>query len=75
MPLIVDETKTGVGITGNYWAYEHWYLDNNPDFVVFGNAAQASGYYSTADYKPVTPNNLATTSREQILNLIKYKQI
>jgi 4-aminobutyrate aminotransferase/(S)-3-amino-2-methylpropionate transaminase len=38
IPFIVDETRTGVGITGKYWAHDHWYLENAPDVVVFGRA-------------------------------------
>ena len=45
IPFIVDETRTGVAITGKYWGYQHWYLENAPDFVVFGRATQVSGFY------------------------------
>ena len=56
--LIVDESRTGVGITGSFWGHDHWYLDSPPDFVVFGNASQVNGYYSTTDYQPARPNSL-----------------
>jgi len=55
VPLIVDETRTGVGITGKMWAHEHWYLNESnggsPDIVTFGGRAGNSGFYSTLDYK------------------------
>lgn len=38
IPFIVDETRSGVGITGKYWGHEHWYLENSPDIVIFGRA-------------------------------------
>ena len=49
--FIVDETKTGVGITGKMWAHEHWFLQDHPDIVTFGGKAGISGYYSTNDYR------------------------
>jgi 4-aminobutyrate aminotransferase-like enzyme len=52
IPFIVDETRSGVGITGKYWGHEHWYLENAPDFVVFGRASQVSGYYCKLEFRP-----------------------
>ncbi len=53
VPFVVDETKTGMGITGKMWGYEHWNLTQAqaPDFVTFGGKSGISGFYSTIDYK------------------------
>lgn len=39
--LIVDETNTGCGATGNFWAYN----GDQADYVTFGKRTQATGYY------------------------------
>jgi L-lysine 6-transaminase precursor (EC 2.6.1.36) len=41
MLLIVDEVQTGMGITGKWWAYQHF--DFNPDILVFGKKLQVCG--------------------------------
>jgi L-lysine 6-transaminase len=39
--FIVDEVQTGVGVTGKWWAYQHF--DFNPDILVFGKKLQVCG--------------------------------
>jgi 4-aminobutyrate aminotransferase-like enzyme len=51
IPFVVDETKTGVGITGKMWGHEHWWLHDAPDIVTFGGKAGISGFYSHLDYR------------------------
>ena len=41
MLFIVDEVQTGMGITGKWWAYQHF--DFNPDILVFGKKLQVCG--------------------------------
>ncbi|NOZ08153.1 MAG: aminotransferase class III-fold pyridoxal phosphate-dependent enzyme [FCB group bacterium] len=35
LPLIADERRTGLGLTGRIWAFEHF--DLKPDVILFGN--------------------------------------
>jgi 4-aminobutyrate aminotransferase/(S)-3-amino-2-methylpropionate transaminase len=58
--MIVDETRTGMGITGKNWGHDHWYLEDAPDLVAFGGATQVAGVFSTNDYRPLTPGKLTT---------------
>ena len=53
IPMIVDETKTGMGASGKSWAHEYWYLSegNAPDFVTFGGKSGLSGFYSTIEHR------------------------
>jgi L-lysine 6-transaminase len=39
--LIFDEVQTGLGLTGKFWAYEHF--DVKPDIITFGKKAQIGG--------------------------------
>ena len=40
--LIYDEIQTGIGITGNMWAHEH-FADCKPDIISFGKKTQVCG--------------------------------
>lgn len=39
--LVFDEVQTGVGLTGRFWAYEHF--DVKPDILCFGKKTQVCG--------------------------------
>lgn len=39
--FVVDEIQSGMGITGKWWAYQHY--DIEPDMVAFGKKAQTCG--------------------------------
>jgi 4-aminobutyrate aminotransferase/(S)-3-amino-2-methylpropionate transaminase len=75
IPFIIDETRTGLGKTGKFWAYEHWFLDNSPDFVTFGRAAVASGYFSTANFRPSEAHKLTTICNGSMEKLVALKHI
>jgi 4-aminobutyrate aminotransferase / (S)-3-amino-2-methylpropionate transaminase len=48
--FIVDETFTGCGASGTFWAHTQWNLDKHPDIVTFGRRTQASGFYYDEDF-------------------------
>ena len=50
--FIIDETFTGCGASGQYWAHEAWELEKPADVVTFGRRTQASGLYTTSDFMP-----------------------
>jgi L-lysine 6-transaminase len=39
--FIVDEVQSGIGMTGKFWAYEHYGIE--PDAIAFGKKAQVCG--------------------------------
>ncbi|GAM26467.1 hypothetical protein SAMD00019534_096420 [Acytostelium subglobosum LB1] len=50
--FIVDEVQTGMGVTGKFWAHEHWNLTTPPDIVTFSKKMQAAGFYHNINYRP-----------------------
>jgi L-lysine 6-transaminase len=43
--LILDEVQTGIGLTGKFWAYQHYGIV--PDMVCFGKKLQVCGFMAT----------------------------
>ncbi len=39
--LVVDEVQSGMGITGKWWAFQHFNIE--PDFIAFGKKSQVCG--------------------------------
>jgi L-lysine 6-transaminase len=52
--LIFDEVQNGVGLTGKFWAYQHF--DIVPDILVFGKKMQVCGIIATGKVDEVSDN-------------------
>jgi len=50
--FIVDEVQTGGGVTGKFWAHEHWELEDPPDIVTFAKKTQIAGFFTTEAMRP-----------------------
>jgi L-lysine 6-transaminase len=59
--FILDEIQTGVGLTGRFWAYEHF--DANPDILVFGKKTQVCGILASRRVEEVGCNVFSERSR------------
>ena len=59
--LILDEVQTGLGITGEMWAYEHF--DVVPDMMCFGKKTQVCGFCSTDRIDEIENNVFNTSGR------------
>ncbi len=60
--LIYDEIQTGVGMTGKFWAYEH-FGDAKPDILSFGKKTQVCGILASNKIKEVENNVFEESSR------------
>lgn len=58
--LIYDEVQTGVGLTGKFWAHEHYV---KPDILAFGKKAQVCGILAGKRIDEVEDNVFEVSSR------------
>ena len=61
MMFILDEIQTGVGLTGEMWAYQHF--DFKPDIVAFGKKTQVCGIMVGKKVDEIRDNVFAVPSR------------
>jgi L-lysine 6-transaminase len=59
--FILDEVQTGVGLTGKFWAYQHY--DVKPDIIAFGKKAQVCGILAGRRIDEVEKNVFRESSR------------
>ncbi|HMR76760.1 MAG TPA: L-lysine 6-transaminase [Polyangiaceae bacterium] len=59
--LIFDEVQTGLGLTGKWWAFEHW--DVVPDIICFGKKMQVGGIFVSKRVEEVEQNVFVVPSR------------
>lgn len=58
--LIYDEVQTGIGLTGKFWAHEHYV---KPDILAFGKKAQVCGILASERIDDVETNCFHVSSR------------
>lgn len=58
--LIYDEVQTGVGLTGKFWAHEHYV---KPDILAFGKKAQVCGILANTRVDDIETNCFHVSSR------------
>lgn len=77
MLLIFDEVQTGVGMTGKWWAHEHYV---RPDIISFGKKSQVCGILVTDRVDDIHENVFHTSSRinstwgGNIVDMIRFKK-
>eukprot|EP01120_Amphizonella_sp_Union-15-10_P000299 TRINITY_DN10318_c0_g1_i1.p1 TRINITY_DN10318_c0_g1~~TRINITY_DN10318_c0_g1_i1.p1 ORF type:complete len:454 (-),score=91.97 TRINITY_DN10318_c0_g1_i1:88-1449(-) len=59
--FIADEVQSGMGLTGKFWAYEHY--GASPDIVCFGKKSQVCGIMATDRIDQVEDNVFKVSSR------------
>ncbi len=59
--FIVDEVQTGMGVTGKWWAHQHYGIE--PDILAFGKKAQVCGIMAGKKVDEVEENVFKVSSR------------
>ena len=54
----MDEVQTGCGVTGMFWAHEHFNLTDTPDIVTFSKKMLTGGFYQKQSFVPKEVNVL-----------------
>eukprot|EP00826_Nyctotherus_ovalis_P045454 TRINITY_DN5036_c0_g1_i8.p1 TRINITY_DN5036_c0_g1~~TRINITY_DN5036_c0_g1_i8.p1 ORF type:complete len:304 (+),score=93.00 TRINITY_DN5036_c0_g1_i8:96-914(+) len=57
--FIINETHTGCGATGKFWASDLWGAKDPGDFLVFGKKCQVAGYFTKVENRPSQSYELA----------------
>ena len=61
--LIYDEVQTGVGLTGKFWAHEHFGERARPDIIAFGKKMQVCGILVGNKVDEIETNVFKVSSR------------
>jgi L-lysine 6-transaminase len=75
--LILDEVQTGVGMTGKWWAHEHYV---QPDIISFGKKTQVCGILVTDRVDDIdenvfhTPSRINSTWGGNIVDMMRFKK-
>lgn len=61
--LIYDEVQTGVGLSGKFWAHEHFGENARPDILAFGKKMQVCGILAGKKVDEISTNVFKVPSR------------
>ncbi len=76
--LIYDEVQTGVGMTGKFWAHEHY---AKPDILAFGKKAQVCGILAGKRVDDIETNCFHVSSRinstwgGNLVDMVRFSRI
>jgi L-lysine 6-transaminase len=76
--LIFDEVQTGVGLTGKFWAHQHYV---KPDILAFGKKAQVCGILANTRVDDIETNCFHTSSRinstwgGNLVDMVRFNRI
>jgi L-lysine 6-transaminase len=77
--FIMDEVQTGVGLTGKFWAHEHFTV--RPDIISFGKKTQVCGILASARVDEVEDNVFKQASRinstfgGNLIDMVRFSHI
>lgn len=76
--FIYDEVQTGVGLTGKFWAHEHYV---EPDIIAFGKKAQVCGILAGKKVDEIETNCFKVSSRinstwgGNLVDMVRFQRI
>ncbi len=77
--FILDEVQTGVGLTGRFWAHEHFGV--RPDILSFGKKSQVCGILASTRLDEVErnvftePSRINSTFGGNLIDMIRFTHI
>jgi L-lysine 6-transaminase len=77
--FIMDEVQTGIGLTGRFWAHEHF--DARPDIISFGKKTQVCGILASTRVDEVDVNVFKQASRlnstfgGNLIDMVRFSHI
>ncbi len=77
--FILDEVQTGMGLTGSFWAHEHF--DVRPDAIAFGKKAQVCGMLVGRRIDEVErnvfvePSRINSTWGGNLTDMVRFRRI
>ena len=73
--FIVDESKTGFGITGKMWCHDYWYLSEPADFVTFNSQLGLTGHYSLKSPDAITFHDSSLLHTGKMWKFVQEKEL
>lgn len=76
--FIYDEVQTGVGLTGKFWAHEHYV---QPDIIAFGKKTQVCGILASKRVDEIETNSFHVSSRinstwgGNLVDMVRFQRI
>lgn len=77
--LVFDEVQTGLGLTGKWWAYQHFGVE--PDILCFGKKMQLGGVFASLriddvpDNVFVVPSRISSTWAGNLVDMVRATRI
>jgi 4-aminobutyrate aminotransferase-like enzyme len=68
---VVDETRTGVAITGKMWGHENWYLQQAPDVVSFTTRG-FGGFFAAPSFGLPDVDELVLDKNIDVANIFRF---
>lgn len=73
--LMIDEVQTGGGVSGKFWAHEHFGLRHSPHVVTFSKKLLSGGFFFADELRPTEGYRIYNTWVGDPLRLVMLEQV